>query len=139
MTDYRFQLPDALEATALALIEELGFNDAEGRLKPGVAYDIIPTMEAIPAVVDGGGEVTTPAVPHNGGHLNIRTSGAVAAADVRAPTGEETENGSLLRDHMDTNNFVATHSIDPRPGTVRTAPTKATLIEDITHKQRVYA
>ena len=80
---------------------------------------------------------------HPGIHLNVRLAGEIEQADRRRPTQTEIdaglEFGSLIKDHMLANNEVATHSRGTRPTTVRDAPTKPTLIEDITNPQRVYA
>lgn len=124
MTDYAFQLPDL--AAVDALLADLELTDAEGRLNRGVAYDVIENMTAVPTVYNGGGQiVVNPEKPHNGIHLNIRVVGD-------ADTG-------TVKSYMTTNHEVATYSQGTRPNTVRAAPVKPTLIENITHPQRVYA
>lgn len=141
MSDFWFELPDSDPATISALTVSLGLEvDGEpGRLKPGVAIHVIENMVAVPAVLDKDGNVLTPAKMHKAKHLNLRLGGEAAQADRRPPIGNETEDGSHMRDLMSANDDVREYKQPARVTIVRNAPSRAKMIHEIDQPQVVWA
>jgi hypothetical protein len=74
----------------ITVAKNRGILDADRNPNPGYAVDEIGTVELTPAVLDGNGNISTPAVLDTWYWINLRLYGAVADMDAdTAFSGEE--------------------------------------------------